>query len=73
MISFPRFDFRLQQDLAEKEAELQEASRVVGKKGFAEAQRLKEQFALTEAANAELQKEVRSGTVEKGVHMYMYV
>ena len=59
----------MQRGLAEKEAELQEASRVVDKKGLAEAQRLKEQFALTEASNAELQKEVNKGTViEKDVH-----
>ena len=48
---------KLQQDLAKKEVELQEASHVADKKGLAEAEWLREKFALAETANAELQKE----------------
>lgn len=73
-VSFPCFASRLQQHLSEKEAELQEASHV-DKKGLAEAQRLKDQFASTEAANAELQKEVRRAVLEQDIRTctYMYV
>ena len=48
---------KLQKALSEKEAELLEASHIVDKKGLAETERLKEQFALTDAANAEFQKD----------------